>query len=692
MTTSSGEFYGQAEAELSRLATAVQQQKEFSLSGVMKLAAELVSAVHESDQLVLQALSSPPGPPLITNLINVGILATKIGKGLGYYGQELERFAVAGLVHDIGLFAIPQALLTKSSRLTAAERAQVEQHPELGYQLVRRCGSDYVWLADVVRQAHERWKGQGYPKKLQGRQISEFAQVIGVVDVFDALISPRPYRRRLLPHEAVRELLVVERGSFPREIIKALVEQLSVYPLGTKVWLSTGEEGVVVRVNPRYPLRPVVRLTAVRSPDSPAEREDIDLSRIPLAMIVETLDAPAVDRVTFTPAVPRAPAQPDRKVSTSDEFSALLESLDAIATAIQHVVETRGPSAQAETLPSATSAEGQPSSAFDPGFQKEILGLFALEAHEWLRQIQGALKKLDTTPPGPVRSRLTTLMLQGISNLSKSAATVNLPAIEQLASGLVPVVLLATKEHPTTTAGHVASLQTGLSRIRAAIQELPQERIEALGEKGQEPKPVRPAEPVSLQDTPSSAQISAVGASAKTSGSMLEALRRLQAVRGMSLQPMRDVLTPVIDRVEHVAAQGGTIDLRAVQKVVRELDRVDDDFLVQVTARVPDLLASIATMKTQSSGEVVSEESLRPILDTVRFLREMAGLVEASTIAVFLQGLGAFLAVAAQRPLSFLLQRLDAVESRLQALVPMAQQWVDVGRLERTAILDVLSE
>ena len=83
----------------------------------------------------------------------------------------------------------------------------IEQHPELGYQAIRKAGQKYDWLAQVVRQAHERWNGQGYPNKLKGRQISEFAQIIGVVDVFDALVSPRGYRRRFFPYEAVRELI-----------------------------------------------------------------------------------------------------------------------------------------------------------------------------------------------------------------------------------------------------------------------------------------------------------------------------------------------------------------------------------------------------------------------------------------------------------------------------------------------------
>src|SRR4051794_19699763 len=196
-------WYRDAETELIEVAEAVQSQRSVGIERLEALAAQLVSALKQNDELIVEALSGPSGSPLVTNLMNVAILGTKVGIGLGYYGKELERLALAGLVHDIGLFAVPQSLVTKAGRLTHDERTLIEQHPELGYQVICRGKSDYQWLAQLVRQAHERFNGKGYPNKLKGRHISEMAQILGVVDVFDALVSERPYRRRMFPHEAV---------------------------------------------------------------------------------------------------------------------------------------------------------------------------------------------------------------------------------------------------------------------------------------------------------------------------------------------------------------------------------------------------------------------------------------------------------------------------------------------------------
>jgi hypothetical protein len=332
-------WYREAEQALSVVAAAVQEHRPISLGRLEALAGDVVSSLQRNDELVVQALAGLAGSPLITNLINVAILGTKVGIGLGYHGKELHQLALAGFVHDIGLFAVPNSLITKAGRLTQDERALIERHPELGHQVIEKCGPAYRWLAQLTRQAHERFNGQGYPNRLTGREISEMAQIVGVVDVFDALVSERPYRRRLLPHEAVKELLMSERKTFPREILKALVEQFSVYPLGTTVRLTTGEVGTVAKVNSGYPLRPVVRI------DDPQQHEgtgacEMDLSRTPLVSIEAILNPPAVGRVTFSEPPPK-PAMSVMPTVVSDSFTSLLESLDAVVLTLQGVVETK---------------------------------------------------------------------------------------------------------------------------------------------------------------------------------------------------------------------------------------------------------------------------------------------------------------------------------------------------------------
>ncbi|HST09594.1 MAG TPA: HD-GYP domain-containing protein, partial [Terriglobales bacterium] len=467
------DWYRIAQEQLTGVALAVQRQDPLNLEDLSDLATGIAAAITRSDQLLVLAMSGPAGPPLITNLVNVGILATKVGAGLGYHGKELERLTFAGLLHDIGLFAVPQSLITKSGRLTQDERTLVEQHPELGYQAIRKAGPKYHWLAQVVSQAHERWNGQGYPNKLKGRQIDEFAQIIGVVDIFDALVSPRGYRRRFFPHEAVRELMVAERTAFPREVVKALVEQLSAYPLGTSVRLTTGEVGSVMRINTRYPLRPVVWVEGDLAYGQ--EARQLDLSLTPLVSIIETLEPPDVARVSF-PTDEMSPKTPDVVPSASDQFTSLLEGLDALASAIQGAVDSRTSVPRSRVL--SLSGEPRwtdrpPTQEFsDASFEREVIGLFALEAHEWLAQIQTAVKQLAEGVNGPLRPKLYGILLQGITNLAKSASTVQLEAIEQMASNLLPILHDVGQQEPRAMTGALQSLQEGLDGISLAVRRL----------------------------------------------------------------------------------------------------------------------------------------------------------------------------------------------------------------------------
>jgi len=124
---------------------------------------------------------------------------------------------------------------------------------------------------------------------LTGDQIDEMALIIGLADVFDALMNSRPYRSGVSPHRAIRALLVNGKTVFPYHLLKALVDQLSIYPLGTTVRLNTGETGVVFQLNRQYPLRPIVQVTQqALSAQAPASKT-VDLRAATSVHIVEVV-------------------------------------------------------------------------------------------------------------------------------------------------------------------------------------------------------------------------------------------------------------------------------------------------------------------------------------------------------------------------------------------------------------------
>ena len=294
-----------AQDELARFAQGLHQGTVPSFGDLAIIAQGIVTALQEDDRLLAQVMPAGTGAPtehtlptgggasgkaatqLIMNPINVSILAIKMGITLEYDRQQLEQLALAGLLHDVGMFFVPEEILVKRTPLTTAERDVIEQHPHRGGQVIQGLGPDYGWLVEVVTQEHERAGGQGYPNQLRESDIHPFAQIIGVADVLDALVSPRPYHRLYLPHDAVREILIAEKAAFSREVLKTLMEGISLYPLGTHVRLNTGEVGVVTQLKPRYPLRPVIRTPA--EAHEGAQVRTLDLSTSTQMRIVEVV-------------------------------------------------------------------------------------------------------------------------------------------------------------------------------------------------------------------------------------------------------------------------------------------------------------------------------------------------------------------------------------------------------------------
>jgi hypothetical protein len=375
-----------------------------------------------------------------------------------------------------------------------------------------------------------------------------------------------------------------------------------------------------------------------------------------------------------------------QSVRSSDQFAALLESLDAIAHVIQSAVSTKKQPVPASTMSVERQGpvDGEMPALVEASVAKETLGLFALEAREWIRQIQVALTACDQPEPRPGQPGLLRIMLEAMSNLARSAATVPLPAIERMALDLLPLLDAAGRQNRSMAAHYLHSLEDGLARLASAVRELPCEAED-----------VTPHEPTGgivvtvteSRDAHTSEEMAAGGM--ESAAGILDALRRLHEVRGRSMQPMRDILDEVLRQADHMERDAILIDVATIGRILDNLDKLDERFLAHVTERVPVLAANLAQLERRP-GISLSGETLASILHDIDDLDESAELVHATAITLFLQGLRAFLTVASQGERSGVARRLQAVRSRLTALVPLAKQWVDIGRLERTAIIDIL--
>ncbi|WP_019121979.1 HD-GYP domain-containing protein [Brevibacillus massiliensis] len=192
--------------------------------------------------------------------VNVSVLATAVGMSLGYNRKQLTELGIGAMLHDIGKIDLPKELLDKRERWTPEEFEISKQHTRYGFDILRKQHDLSLLSAHVALSHHERLDGSGYPQGLKGDQIHEYAQITAICDVYDSLTTPRPWRRRYMPQDALEYLQGSGGHLFEHHLVSAFCRHIAIFPLGSSIVLNTGEAGVVCRVDPNYSHRPVIRV------------------------------------------------------------------------------------------------------------------------------------------------------------------------------------------------------------------------------------------------------------------------------------------------------------------------------------------------------------------------------------------------------------------------------------------------
>lgn len=192
--------------------------------------------------------------------------------------ERLTQIGLGLLLHDIGKMAVPATILNKPGKLDAQEWEIMRTHPDAGAALLNPAVISPLVIS-VVRSHHERWDGSGYPRGLVGPDISQFARIAAVADVYDAATSERPYKRAAPPCVGVGLITGGDGTAFDPQIVSMFRRCVFPYPVGTEVTLSDGMIGVVTTVDPAEPEAPIVRIPA---PDGPLELR-VDMAQLEAA-------------------------------------------------------------------------------------------------------------------------------------------------------------------------------------------------------------------------------------------------------------------------------------------------------------------------------------------------------------------------------------------------------------------------
>jgi HD-GYP domain-containing protein (c-di-GMP phosphodiesterase class II) len=170
------------------------------------------------------------------------------------------QVVTGALLHDVGMLRLPKEIVDKKGGLSASELQRIQAHPLYTYKIVNK---ELLYPEDVgliVLQHHERWDGDGYPRRISNIAIDVGARIVSVADAFEAMVSQKSYRNSMMGYQAMKNLLSDNSRRFDPDVLKAFIQTMGIYPIGSIILLNSGALARVVEVQGTVPLRPKIRI------------------------------------------------------------------------------------------------------------------------------------------------------------------------------------------------------------------------------------------------------------------------------------------------------------------------------------------------------------------------------------------------------------------------------------------------
>ena len=253
--------------------------KAVDTSGVLPLVEE-ISASIARNPVALISLARFKTSNDYTHMHSVAVCALMIAlsKQICLSVEHTHSAGIAGLLHDIGKALVPTEILDKPGKLTVEEFAIIKRHPEEGHKLLLDSNEARAMTLDVVLHHHEKIDGSGYPKGLKDDEISLYAKMGAICDVYDAITSNRPYKKEWDPAESLAKMSEWTKGHFDPLIFRAFVKCVGIYPVGSLVKLKSGRLGVVIDQSKKSLLKPLVKVFYSTQSQTRIQPQIVDLS------------------------------------------------------------------------------------------------------------------------------------------------------------------------------------------------------------------------------------------------------------------------------------------------------------------------------------------------------------------------------------------------------------------------------
>lgn len=191
--------------------------------------------------------------------LNVAMISRILGKWLKWTSSDLDSLVIAGLLHDIGKITIPPEVLNKEGKLTDEEFELIRWHPRAGYDLIKDLKIDSR-IKKATLQHHERCDGSGYPMRVDEIMLDDFAMVIAIADVYDAMTAARKYRAPLCPFQVIREFERDGYHKYKTEYLLTFLRRIASTYQNNRVILNDGRAAKIILLNQNSLSEPLVQL------------------------------------------------------------------------------------------------------------------------------------------------------------------------------------------------------------------------------------------------------------------------------------------------------------------------------------------------------------------------------------------------------------------------------------------------
>lgn len=233
-------------------------QSENFTNATNTIAGDLMKAIMENDAIAVDIDTLKVSDEYtFKHSVDVATMGMIIAKKYGLSDKEIYEIGIAGLLHDVGKSKIPNEVLNKPGKLTDEEFALMKQHSLFGFGILKEKEDISDSIRMGVLQHHEKINGRGYPLGVPAGKINLYAKILSVADIYDALVTERPYKKAFSKRDAV-EMIMSMTDELDISAMKSFLGSVILYPVNSIVQLSNGEKAKVVENNPDCILRPKV--------------------------------------------------------------------------------------------------------------------------------------------------------------------------------------------------------------------------------------------------------------------------------------------------------------------------------------------------------------------------------------------------------------------------------------------------